>query len=72
VTIAIPAGAAHDADGAASLEPIIVDNTVTDHGACTPVDVLTVINWINSHPAGAGEGEAAPSDFAPVYAFPAV
>jgi len=32
VTIAIPAGAAHDADGAASLEPIIVDNSVTYDG----------------------------------------
>ena len=32
VTITVPAGAAHDADGAASLEPTIVDDTVSYDG----------------------------------------
>jgi len=30
---------------------------VTDDNLCTAADVLAVINYINSHPLGAGEGE---------------
>jgi hypothetical protein len=63
VTITVPAGAAHDADGAASLEPTIVDDTVTYDG--TPPSVTIELAAGQSNPTN-----RAPVNFAVVFSEP--